>query len=69
MACKRCREVLSGADEDELVARVQTHVQGHGLLGGRSHTVSRQQILTRLRRQGQPEAGETQAACPDGPIG
>ena len=51
LTCKRCQEVITGADEDELVARVQAHVGGHGNPGGRDHNVSREHILARLRRQ------------------
>jgi hypothetical protein len=51
LTCKRCNEKITGEDEDELVVRVQTHVGTHGRLHGRFHTVSREQVLTRLRRQ------------------
>lgn len=51
LTCKRCHEVITGADEDELVALVQAHVGGHNNPGGRDHNVSREHILARLRRQ------------------
>jgi hypothetical protein len=49
--CKRCNEPITGENEDDLVANVQTHVRGHGRRHGISHTVSRRQVLARLRRQ------------------
>ncbi len=54
LTCNHCHEVVTGEDEDELVARVQNHVRGHahdhGRDHGRDHAVSREQILARLRR-------------------
>jgi hypothetical protein len=55
LSCKHCDEVITGDDEDELVARVQTHVRTHSRLHGRSHAVSREQVLARLHRQDRKE--------------
>jgi hypothetical protein len=51
LTCKRCNEVITGHDEDELVTRVQTHVRLHTRL----HAVSREQVLARLHRQDRKE--------------
>jgi hypothetical protein len=48
---KRCNEAITGQNEDDLVANVQAHVRGHSRMHGISHTVSRRQVLARLRRQ------------------
>ncbi len=55
LTCKRCYEVITDADDDELVALVQAHVRGHNNPGGRDHNVSREHILARLRRQDRTE--------------
>lgn len=48
MPCPRCDVVLTADDEDDLVAKVQTHVRNdHGL----KHTLPRKHILHRLRAQ------------------
>lgn len=53
LTCKRCDEVITGEDEDQLAAAVEAHVRSHPRTGGGvSHTVSRAQVLGRLRRQG-----------------
>lgn len=51
LTCKRCRQEITGADEDELVERVQEHVAGHGRMHGLHHRVDREHVLRRLRRQ------------------
>ncbi len=44
--CPRCNAVIDAEDEDDLVAKVQTHVRDdHGL----EHTLPRKHILARLR--------------------
>jgi len=40
LACKSCKELITGEGEDELVARVQAHVSDHARAHGREHTVS-----------------------------
>lgn len=46
--CPRCDFVLTAEDEDDLVAKVQTHVrEDHGL----EHTLPRKHIVARLRRE------------------
>ncbi len=46
--CPRCEAVIDAKDEDELVIKVQTHVQDdHDL----EHTLPRKHILAQLRRQ------------------
>jgi hypothetical protein len=62
LTCKHCDEVLTGDDEDGLVARVQTHVRGHARDYGRGHAVSREQILARLHSQRPEEKPPTGTA-------
>lgn len=69
LTCKRCHEVVTGADEDELVALVQAHVRGHNNPGDRDHNVSREHILTRLRRQDRTEDGHDEDRVADGSTG
>lgn len=57
LTCKRCQEVITGDDEDELVTRVQAHVRGHSRLHGRFHAVSQEQVLARLHRQDRKKDG------------
>jgi hypothetical protein len=61
LTCRHCHQVITGDDEDELVARVQAHVRGHARDHGRDHAVSREQILARLHRQ-HPEEPPTGTA-------
>ena len=58
LTCNSCNEAITGADEDELVARVQAHVREHSRLHGVSHTLSRDQVLARLRRQQAKESSQ-----------
>ncbi len=51
LTCKRCDVVITGEDEDELVAKVQAHVLGHARQHDRDHSVSREHVLARLRRE------------------
>jgi predicted small metal-binding protein len=53
LTCKNCRQPIAGQDEDELVTRVQAHVRAHadGHGRGRNHEITREQILTRARRE------------------
>jgi len=60
LTCNRCKEAITGEDEDELVVNVQEHVTGHGRTHGMMHTPSREQILCRLREQ---QAKETEQAA------
>ena len=62
LTCKHCDEVITGDGEDELVARVQTHVRGHARGHRRGHAVSREQILARLHRQHPEEKPPTGTA-------
>jgi hypothetical protein len=50
VTCKRCDQEITGTGEDELVANVQEHVDGHSREHGRDHHVSRAHVLRRLRR-------------------
>ena len=51
--CPRCDTLITAANEDELVAKVQAHVRDdHGL----SHALPRKHILAILRRR---QAGTT----------
>ena len=52
LTCKNCDEVLTGADEDELVAVVQAHIGAHARDHGATHEISREQVLARLEREG-----------------
>lgn len=52
LSCPRCEQPITAENEDDLVAKVQTHVRDdHGL----SHTLPRRHILARLRKLA-PEA-------------
>jgi hypothetical protein len=51
LTCKQCKQEVTGATEDELVAAVQDHVADHSGTHERAHPVSRQHVLRRLRRQ------------------
>ncbi len=50
--CPRCDTVITAEDEDDLVAKVQTHAHDYHKL---SHVLPRKHILTLLRRQGTEE--------------
>lgn len=56
LTCKRCKQELTGADEDEIVARVQEHVAAHGGVHCGAHRIDREHVLRRLRRQGPGQA-------------
>lgn len=48
MTCPRCDTVIAAEDEDELVAKVQTHARDdHDL----THPLSRKHILARVHAQ------------------
>lgn len=68
LTCKGCHEVITGADEVELVALVQAHVRRHNSPVGR-HSVSRRHILARLRRQDHTEAGHDGGRLANGSTG
>ena len=53
MTCRRCKVEIEAQDEDQLVERVQEHVQGHAGKHPRMHSghMSREHILKRLRLQ------------------
>jgi predicted small metal-binding protein len=45
--CPRCDATITAEDEDDLVAKVQTHVrEDHGL----EHTLPRKHVLARLNK-------------------
>lgn len=48
LRCPRCDAVITADDEDELVARVQSHVRDDH---GATHALSRERILARIHRQ------------------
>lgn len=54
LTCRHCHRAITGADEDDLVLRVQDHVREHAHEHGRSHAVTREQILARLHRDRRP---------------
>jgi nucleotidyltransferase/DNA polymerase involved in DNA repair len=48
--CKRCRQPIVAADEDELVAQVQAHARDHGGAHG-THVPTRDHILAHIHEQ------------------
>ncbi len=50
VTCKRCRELITAEDEDELVAQVEAHARDHGGAHG-AHVPSRERVLAHLHRQ------------------
>jgi hypothetical protein len=44
ITCRRCRQPIVAADEDDLVAQVQEHARDHGGAHG-THMPSREHIL------------------------
>ena len=53
ITCKGCGEVISGADEDQLVEAVQAHIaQAHP----HGHNPSREQVLAIIRKRGVDES-------------
>jgi predicted small metal-binding protein len=54
LTCPRCEAVIEADNEDDLVAKVQTHArEDHSL----EHTLPRKHILSRLRRLEAAEDG------------
>ena len=62
ITCRRCRQPIIAADEDDLVAQVQEHARAHGGAHG-THIPSREHILANHHqehnddRQGTVELG------------
>jgi Protein of unknown function (DUF1059) len=54
VTCKRCDELITAEDEDELVAQVEAHARDHGAHG--AHVPSRERILAHLLRQDPEES-------------
>ena len=50
VTCKRCHELITAEDEDELVAQVETHARDHGGAHG-EHIPTPERVLTHLHRQ------------------
>lgn len=50
VTCKRCHELITAEDEDQLVAQVEAHARDHGGAHG-THVPSRERVLTHLHRQ------------------
>ena len=50
VTCKRCHEVITAEDEDQLVAQVEAHARDHGGAHG-THVPSRERVLSHLDRQ------------------
>ncbi len=50
VTCTRCHELITAADEDQLVAQVQAHARDHGGAHG-THVPTRERILAHLHRQ------------------
>ncbi len=48
--CKRCKEIITAADEDDLVAQVEAHARHHGAARGK-HVPTRERILAHLRER------------------
>ena len=49
--CKRCKELITAENEDDLVAQVEAHARDHGGARGK-HVPSRERILLHLRKRG-----------------
>lgn len=49
VTCKRCQELITAEDEDDLVAQVETHARDHGGAHG-THIPTRERILGHLKR-------------------
>jgi hypothetical protein len=48
--CRRCKQPIVAADEDDLMAQVEEHARDHGGAGG-THLPSRQHVLAHLHRE------------------
>ncbi|MCU1528476.1 MAG: hypothetical protein JWP75_2239 [Frondihabitans sp.] len=51
LICKRCKELITAEDEDDLFAQVEAHARDHGGARG-THVPSRERILGHLKRGG-----------------
>jgi len=47
---KRCKELITAENEDDLVAQVEAHARDHGGARGK-HVPSRERILSHLRKR------------------
>lgn len=52
--CKGCGIEITGSDEDDLVAQVQSHI---GAVHAAGHAPSREQVLAVIRARSDREAG------------
>ena len=59
LTCNHCKQEIIGSDEDELLALVQEHVAAHPQQHGRSHEVSRDDVLRRLSRKDAKNQADT----------
>ena len=50
VTCRRCKELITGQDEDDLLAQVEAHARDHGGAHGK-HIPSRERILGHLRNR------------------
>jgi hypothetical protein len=50
ITCKRCKELITAEDEDDLMAQVQDHARDHGGARG-THLPSREHVLAHLRKR------------------
>jgi hypothetical protein len=50
VTCKRCKELITAPDEDDLLAQVEAHARDHGGARGK-HIPSRERILGHLRKR------------------
>jgi hypothetical protein len=50
ITCKRCKELITAEDEDDLMAQVQDHARDHGGARG-THLPSREHVLAHLLKR------------------
>jgi hypothetical protein len=50
ITCKRCKELITAEDEDDLMTQVQEHARDHGGARG-THLPSREHILAHLHKR------------------
>jgi hypothetical protein len=53
ITCKRCKELITAENEDDLMAQVQDHARDHGGARG-THLPSREHVLAHLRKRNPP---------------
>lgn len=64
LPCRHCEETISGQNEEELVAHVQSHLHTHAGDLGIDHPVTREHVLARLHHHGPRAHGSAGRAYP-----